>query len=643
MKAIFNRAPLVRNTRAPLGPGAVRPEGWLKDQTNRMKQLLEQLTGDPWTDASGKRVWDPAGPGAVYLENLVSLAWAVGDDALKARARDLAEWLIASQREDGWFGPDEESGYSPSVAVLRALRRYFLATGEKRVLVMMDRFFKYQYRTLAEKPLRGRDVALGGDNMELCLWLYDITEQKYLLELCRRLKDQTLDWTGYFHTFPTVLPMKKSLTEARLQEGIREEEADGDTLEGLKRPYFHVQRELTNGKALASGLKAPGIINLFKSGFKEQNGFRVGWEKLMKYHGTACGMYTCDGHLNGGNPGQGIDVRAAAELLRTLEALICLDNSGQDIAALLEKIACNVLPAAFDAESGKPACLQQVNQVAVTREKRRWYSAGDGATQFRMDEDLFYEIFGAWAQFAESLWYATDDDGLYAASYAPCTVRRNLGGTSVRLTVSGGYPFSDTVRIRIDARQSAEFPLYLRIPAWVRQPMIHLPDGSIMQIRPGETPCVRQVWNPGDELTLSLPTAPRLTRWYHQSGAIEVGPLVMVWQPEEERREEEDGAVSVRSNEAWNWALLRDEPMKLLYGDSEDAAFGGNEPGVLVYVRAVSIDWPMENGSTGSLPMAPEMKCAPQTLCLVPYGGTALRIAQFPIAIIPRSEREKEL
>ena len=55
----------------------------------------------------------------------------------------------------------------------------------------MDAFFKYQYRTLATRPLNGQAVARGGDNILLALWLYDLTGQNYLLELCRRLRSKT--------------------------------------------------------------------------------------------------------------------------------------------------------------------------------------------------------------------------------------------------------------------------------------------------------------------------------------------------------------------------------------------------------------------------------------------------------------------
>ncbi len=86
------------------------------------------------------------------------------------------------------------------------------------------------------------------------------------------------------------------------------------------------------------------------------------------------------------------------------------------------------------------------------------------------------------------------------------------------MTVSGNYPFSDAWRMEVSVRQAVEFPLYLRVPFWARQPMIFLPDGEIMQVRSGETTCVRRKWRTGDRVRLELPAAPRVkTHWYHQS------------------------------------------------------------------------------------------------------------------------------
>ncbi len=624
MKPIFNRAPLIPNTLSPLPLGSIRPEGWLLDQLNTQRDSLAgRLDGfwpaldpedDGWADALDA------------LDGLIALAWTLDDAALKDRAAACVEELLSSQREDGWFGPGKDGDYWPRMAALRALRQYFTATGDKRVLVLMDRFFKYQVLNLAEQPLEGLAVARGGENMALALWLYNITGQKHLLELCRRLRAQTLDWPNYFHTFPNPSALSRTLKWPRLQEALEEEKAE--RLEGEKRPYFHTQYHQTLGANVAMGLKAPGVINLFKSGFKEQGGFRFGWEKLMKYHGLASGMFSCDDHLNGANPSQGSSARAVAELLRSLEAILGLGEFDPECADILEKLAYNALPAAFTADMTACQQVSQVNQVKVSEEPRKWYNAGDGA-------NLFAPARGCdsgWAGFAAAQWYATADGGLQAVSYAPCAVRASLGGAAVRLRVSGEYPFSASVRIRVDVKQPCEFPLYLRVPAWARQPMIFLPDGSIMQVRSGELTCVRRRWRSGDTVRLELPTAPRVTKWYHQSGAVELGPLLMAFRPEEDWTQREDGAWQVETKDAWNWALVRDEPMKAVYAPENASAFGKGEPPVQVLAKAGRVEWPMEGGSAGSMPMVPQLReSESRVIELVPFGGTGLRIAQFPL------------
>ena len=128
------------------------------------------------------------------------------------------------------------------------------------------------------------------------------------------------------------------------------------------------------------------------------------------------------------------------------------------------------------------------------------------------------------------------------------------------------------------------------------------------------------------------PAAPRLTHWYHQSGAVEIGPLLMAYRPEENWAKLENGDWQVTTDDMWNWALLRNEPMKAVYDDERTAAFGKGDPGLRVLVKAVPIDWDMDGASAASVPMAPKSDARAEVIELVPYGDTALRIAQFPVA-----------
>jgi hypothetical protein len=324
----------------------------------------------------------------------------------------------------------------------------------------------------------------------------------------------------------------------------------------------------------------------------------------------------------------------------TLETLLGLGDYGDEIPDLLEKIAYNALPAAHTADMRCLQYDQQVNQAEVSVARRNWYNNGDSDNLFTFGPPHFgccaANHHQGWPKFAASLWYATSDGGLSAVSYAPCTVRANLSGSPVKMRVSGSYPFGQTVTIQLSMKQPSEFPLYLRVPFWARQPMIYLPDGEIMQVRSGETACLHRKWRSGDEIRLELPAIPRLTRWYHQSGAVELGPLLMAFRPREEwtRVGGTDYAPDwqVKAASPWNWALVRDEPMKAVYGAAPAAPFGAGDAPVKVLVKAVNVDWHMDGPNCASVPMVPVIRESDaRVIELVPFGGTALRIGQFPI------------
>jgi len=228
MKPIFNKTPLTPNTLSPLPLGSVRPEGWLLEQlTLQAKGITRQFAQVcPEWNESGE--WRIAGDGdctraIYYLEGLIALGWVLDDAEIKASALKMIDGIIESQREDGWFGPEGNSDYWPLMLALRALRAYFMTANDKRVLVLMDKFFKYEYKNLSGNPLREWAVARGAENMEIALWLYNITGQKYLVELCKKLREQTLDWANYFHTFSNAVPMSKAQRWERLCEALQEE------------------------------------------------------------------------------------------------------------------------------------------------------------------------------------------------------------------------------------------------------------------------------------------------------------------------------------------------------------------------------------------------------------------------------------
>ncbi len=638
-KAFFNRAPLQKNKLAALPVGAVKPEGWLREQLQIQANGLSGQLFERWPDVGENCGWlggdgDGWERAPYYLDGLVPLAYQLDDERLIALCQRFIDWTLQSQDERGFFGPKSNDDWWPRMVMLKVLQQYFTATGDKRVLTFMDRYFRYQLQTLDGKPLREWAVARGGENIASALWLYNITGMNYLLKLCQKLKDQTLDWTNHFHVFPHIRPMGKQRPWKELQKGMQEE---GEPLKGSSQPYFHKEYHLSHGVNVAMGLKTPGVINTFKSGFKEVTAFKVGYQKLIKHHGVATGLYTCDEHLNGANPSQGTELCTVVELMHTLETLIQTgDDFGTELPDILEKLAFNALPSTFDAQMMNHQYDQQANQVKCSNEPHGWYNNRDDANLYGLEPHFgccLANMHQGWPKFVSSLWYATSDDGLAAVSYAPCSVNFVAGGERVRLLVDSGYPFDAQVAIEVSVKKPVEFPLYLRIPGWAKQAMIRLPDGEIMALRGGESACVRRKWTGTERLVLDLPMEPRLTRWYHQSAAVELGPLLMCYRPEEKWARLDDENLGVSTDAPWNWALIDGESMKPVLMPRQARAFKMGEGAAKVLVKAALCkDWGMEMGNAQQPPIQPEtVEGTEQVIELVPFGDTGLRISQFPV------------
>ncbi len=639
-KSFFNRAPLQKNKLAALPLGAVKPEGWLKEQLRVQADGLSGKLFESWPDVGEGCGWlggegDSWERAPYYLDGLVPLAYQLEDERLIAICQRYIEWTLQSQDETGMFGPKGNDDWWPRMVMLKALEQYFTATGDRRVLEMMDRYFRHQLQSLDQKPLRDWAVARGGENIRSALWLYNITGMNYLLKLAQKLKEQTLDWTNHFHVFPHIRPMSKQRAWAELKKGMEDEKR---TLAGADQPYYHKEYHLSHGVNVAMGLKTPGVINTFKSGFKEVTAFKVGYQKLMKHHGTANGIYTCDEHVNGANPSQGTELCTVVELMHTLETLIQTgDEFGTELPDILEKLAFNALPATFDARMMSHQYDQQANQIKCSREPHGWYNNGDDANLFGLEPNFgccTANMHQGWPKFVSSLWYATSDEGLAAVSYAPCSVNFVAGGERVRLLVDTCYPFDAQVSIEVSVKKPVEFPLYLRIPGWAKQAMIRLPDGEIMALRGGESACVRRKWIGTERVVLDLPMEPRQSRWYHQSAAVELGPLLMCYRPEEKWEMLDEQNYTVTTDSPWNWALIDGESMKAILEPQKARAFKMGEGAAKVLVKAARAkDWGEEMGNAQQPPIQPGVEEGTEHVIeLVPYGDTGLRISQFPVA-----------
>jgi DUF1680 family protein len=198
---------------------------------------------------------------------------------------------------------------------------------------------------------------------------------------------------------------------------------------------------------------------------------------------------------------------------------------------------------------------------------------------------------------------SVDDQGIAVLQYAAGEIR--AGGFVLR--VETRYPDEGTVRVRIVAAPESESRLRLRIPGWADSATLCLNGDEVTDVVPGWAE-VRRAFEPGDEVVLELPLAPRLT-WpdshidaVRGTVAVERGPLVLCL-------ESTDLPSHVRIDD------VRLDP----HLDPAAHADGARASGVIV--AAASGAGPLPFGTTR--PLASDAK--PAEITLVPYHRWAER------------------
>ena len=629
--------------------GAIKPAGWLEEMLVRQKEGLSgnldrlyPLVMGPtngWLGGDGDQ-WER---GPYWIDGLLPLAYILDDAELIAKVKPWIEWTLASQKENGYFGPDTDyentivgiqrnncGDWWPKMVMLKVMQQYYSATGDKRVIDFMTKYFQYQLKTLPVYPLdhwtfwaRYR----GGDNLMSVYWLYNITGDDFLLDLGEIIYSQTFPFTQIFtsHNWWHTGSMHCV-----------------NLAHGMKTPLIYYQRH-----------PEQKYVDAAKQGLKDINTFISG------PHGVIIG----DEALHGNNPTQGSELCTAVEMMFSLEKMLEITGDVQ-WAGHLEKVAYNVLPTQIKDDFSARQYYQQVNQVAITCEGRNFVSPHE-------DTDIvFGELSGypcctsnlhqGWPKFTRHLWFATADNGIASLIYAPSEVTAQVGNDiTVKIAEKTDYPFEEKIDFNLSfpskKDKKAFFPFHLRIPAWCNNPVITI-NGEAVSIaaHSGEIVRINREWKDGDHIQLELPMRISTSNWYDDAVVIERGPLLYSlkmdekWERKVDQRPESshkgEWYYEVTSTSAWNYSLIRkylkEEELEknFVVRKAENIApYPWNLENAPITIKTkgrILPSWNMFKGSAGPVnffmqanePMGDE-----ETIELIPYGCTTLRITEFPV------------
>lgn len=622
-----NRNPLQPSPFVKLPIGSIQPGGWLRQQLEIERDgMIGRLAEiSPWLnfersawgnkEGQGERGWEEL---PYWLKGYGDLGYVLKDEHVIAEAKRWIESAIASQREDGWFGPralltslNGKPDLWPNMVMLNILQSWHEYSGDKRVPDLMTRYFRWEDQLPATAFGEGYWPKIrAGDNIESIYWLYNRTGESWLLPLAQKIHDHMARWDDGVINWHNV----------NIAQGFREP--------GVFFMQSHDSRHLA--QADRNYLTVMGRYGQFPGGgFGGDENCRPGYY----------------------DPRQGFETCGIVEFMHSFEMLTKISGSAL-WSDRCEDLAFNSLPAAMTPDQKGLHYLTCANQIQLDKNNKA-PAIENGGTMFSYSPFEVYRccqhnVSHGWPYYAEELWLGTSDGGLCASLFAESTVTAKVsGGASVTIVENTGYPFSDTIKLKLRTGQPVRFPLYLRIPGWCADASIRVNGKkSSTKFHSLGYAVVEREWKNDDELVLTLPMTVKIQRWEKNANAASVsyGPLSFSLQIKEDWKRYGRNAKwpewEVFPASPWNYGLVLDEKNAAKGFDVREHKltkanpFVADSAPVTIKAKARKItNWKADRfNMVGKLQPSPILSNEKtETVTLIPMGAARLRITSFPV------------
>ena len=626
---VGNRAPLLPSPLIKLPVGAIEPKGWVRRQLElqrdgfhghltEISQFLKK-EGNAWLSPTGEgdHGWEEP---PYWLKGFSNCGYILRDQRMIGESKLWIEGALASQKEDGWFGPDKgrkgeatdlegREDLWPNMIMLFCLQDYYAFTGDKRVIALMTRYMKYLVTVPEDRFLVGYWPKMrGGDLLYSVYWLYNRTGDAFLLELAGKVHRHTAEWQQDVINWHNV----------NMSQGF------GEPARFYMQSYdpAHLQAAERN------------------------------WSKIREMYGQVPGgMFGGDENCRPGftGPRQGVETCGMVEMMLSHETLLTISGDPK-WADRCEDVAFNSLPAAFTADLKALHYLTAPNLILCDRENKSPGVQNKGP-MFLFDPHSHrccqHNSGHGWPYYAEHLWLATPGNGLAAALYAPCEVKAKVGdGATVTIVEETRYPFEDKIEFTVKTSQPVRFPLYLRIPGWCKNPEVTM-NGRMLEMFGSEAYIeINRQWIDGDKVELRLPMVIKLRKWAKNQNSVSVdrGPLTYSLKIGEKSVRaggtDQWPAWEIHPTTAWNYGLVvnEDQPgasfeLVRKMWPVDDQPFEANAAPIELRAKAKKIPaWQKDDlGLVGNLQPSPVKSGESiETVALVPMGCARLRISAFP-------------
>lgn len=635
-----NKAPLQPAHFIKLPLGSIQPQGWILKLLELQKDGLCGHLGEisawldkknnAWLSVGGNHGWEEV---PYWLRGYSDMSFILNDPEMQKEAMVWINAIIKSQQKSGWFGPEVRNGehkyldFWSNMIVLFTLQDYYEYSHDQRVIDFMTNYFKFELSVPDEAYLSSYwEDSRGGDNLYSVYWLYNITGDKFLLDLAEKTHRCTANWTQ-----KSTLPNWHNVNIAQC---FREpatwfmQSADSSHLAATYNDYYLIRR--TFGQV-------PG------------------------------GMYGSDENARMGyiDPRQGTETCGFAEQM-TSDGILTRITGDPMWADNCEDVLFNSFTAAFTTDMKSLRYITCPNGVTADAKNHSpgIDNKGPFLTMNPFSSRCCQHNHGhALPYYLQNLVMASNDNGLAAIMYNSCITSAKAGnGTKITLTEDTNYPFEEEVRFTLKTAQKVTFPLYLRVPGWCKNSSVKV-NGVQVKLSSAPDSYIRleREWSNGDQVTLNLPMQLATRTWQvnQNSVSVDYGPLTFSlkiqegykkissiesaigdskWQ--EDANPEKWPAYEINPLSPWNYGLIMNkkdlsQSFRVVRKDwpADNYPFSPDHTPIEIRVKGRQIpSWGIDKfGLVDVLPMYPVKTNMPvEDITLIPMGAARLRISAFP-------------